>query len=45
MSFNEVKCQVLHLGHNSPLQHSQLQTECLENCLVEKDLEVVVDSG
>jgi len=44
MRFNKAKCQVLHLGHNHPMEHYGLGEEWLESCPAEKDLGVVVNS-
>jgi len=44
MRLNKAKCQVLHLGHNNPMQCYSLEEEWLESCLAEKDLGVLVNS-
>lgn len=42
--FSEAKCQVLHLSHNNPTQHTRFQEEWLGSCLAEKYLGMLVKS-
>ena len=44
MSFNRAKCQVLHFGHNNPKQPYRLREVWLKSCLMERDLDVLMDS-
>lgn len=44
MAFNKAQCQLLRLGHSSPMQRYRLGEQWLESCQAEKDLGTLVSS-
>ncbi|KAJ7408112.1 RNA-directed DNA polymerase from mobile element jockey-like protein [Willisornis vidua] len=43
MKFKKAKRQVLHFGHNNPVEYYRLATEWLESSQAERDLGVMID--
>ncbi|RMC05517.1 hypothetical protein DUI87_18711 [Hirundo rustica rustica] len=45
IKFNKTKCQVLHFGHNHPLQHYRLGTVWPDSGQAKRDLRVLIGSS
>ena len=42
MSFNELKCKVMHFGKNNPRKQYQINGHVLEESVVEKDVGIMI---
>lgn len=44
MSFNKIKCEVLHFDYSNPVHHYRFGAQLLENCREENYLGGLVES-